>query len=81
MNVTSIKIKVNNLIASGQEDYYIKIIKCYFKLIEEIEREFVNFKNSILEGYIEEYIQLIIYFWQQRIKNLNDINRRCHENS
>lgn len=71
MNAIPIKIKVNNLIASGQEDYYIKVIRCYFNLIEEIKQNFVNFKNNILEEYIEEYNQIIIYFWQQRYKNLN----------
>ena len=70
MDIFSIKIRAKNLIASGQEDYYIKIIMHYFDLIKDIKLNFVRV-NGIIEDYIEEYNNIIIYLWEQRKKSLS----------
>ncbi len=69
MEFADIEDEVERLKNSGQKDYYLKIIIDYFDLIKDLKTDWLL--NNIFENYIEEYKQIIIYFWKQREVYIN----------
>jgi len=72
MDIIAIENEVTRLKSIGELNYYIKIIDCYLDLVKEGERDNID---NIFEGCIEEYNQIIIYFWERYQESLNKVDR------